>query len=183
MRKQFLKLECQSVHRFDAITGYFFRICLRMVGFASIQFVRWRTTVHTFAAIGFAFGALVMAGCSDRAASPVVGEWILEVEDADDLESRTRMVQAGDEGSVESAVVFESDGTLRTRFAQEFVGTWKKLSEDESQNVLTLNCELKGTKCQTRITFVDDDTIKMIPPNLIAIESEIDEMTFRRKVD
>jgi hypothetical protein len=77
-------------------------------------------------------------------------------------------------------VEFDDDGTLITETAFALAGsrksgTWRLVSAEPPKFVV--RCELAGESVDTTITFVDSETIQMVPPNLAAIGTEL---LFRR---
>ena len=140
-------------------------------------------------------------GCQNEAASKLVGRWDMlppekiSDEDAgdteasdekavDDTENLYNSVAGGEiEGSM--SLVFHRNGKLETftdfpmaSTGEPKVGKWSLLSWDENGQVATLRCDLFDEVTETRVTFIDDDTIQLIPPNIAVLELEL---RFRRK--
>ena len=95
--------------------------------------------------------------------------------------AKTLTEQLDDEaGSM--TVEFGSDGQLKT--ATDFPmgggdkeGTWRWISFDNKTNSAVVETVLNNDSNITTVYFVDDNTIKMVPPNLVALKLE---MRFRR---
>jgi hypothetical protein len=139
------------------------------------------------------FGIALICGCGGSSSSRLIGDWQMSTEQAADSTAETkdgsknarwldrRVGEGSSPGSM--TIRFEKNGTLATKtdFAMAqgaYVGNWRLVKADDDGKTVYIACELKGDKIQTKITFIDDDTILMIPPNLVALEKEI---MFRRQ--
>ncbi len=131
-----------------------------------------------------AFVVLVsIAGCGNSDRQKVIGTWALDVSDeaGEDLDDRV-----GGEEPGKMIVRFASDGSLETRTDFGMAkgnhdGTWTLISTSDDKKEFRLSCKLKDYECQTVVTFVDDQTIRMIPPNMAGLEDQIDPMTFKKE--
>ncbi len=148
---------------------------------------------------------LLLAGCGGSS-SKLVGTWEIETSeeaaqaaakivfadekdfDSSDLVASWLEDRVGDSKSAgKMFLIFKSNGTLETQtdFAMvpqgTHTGTWKIISEEslgDDATKITVACFLKGDHFQTQVTMVGNDSIILIPPNLVALERE---MMFRRK--
>ena len=57
------------------------------------------------------------------------------------------------------------------------VGKWSILSWDKQAEVATVRCDLFDEITETKVTFIDENTIQLIPPNIAVLEMEL---RFRR---
>jgi len=128
--------------------------------------------------------AILLAGCSDPVKSKIAGEW--EVQKADRLVKRINQERINqDEGGNKSRmrIVFGFRGALTTQTAmgeiqREKSGTWDLVSFDEKESQMELDCDLGSGDVRTSITFLDANTIKLVPPNMAGTRSKL---TFERK--
>ena len=125
----------------------------------------------------------VFAGCQAPQESKLYGEWQLVAEQAaaEDVEDR---VGAGAAGKL--IVTFRRDGSLKTQtqFGStqgEFEGTWEVVDQTADGSEINIVFDLKGDRGQTKIKFLDENRIEMVPPNLVAIKNEIEPMRFEKK--
>lgn len=138
-----------------------------------------------------------LSGCQHEAASKITGRWdMLPPEKISDNKSDASNEKAAANtedlynsiagGEVEGtmSLVFHRNGTLETltdfpmaSTGKPKIGKWSILSWDEESQVATLRCDLFDAVTETRITFIDDDTIQLIPPNIAVLEMEL---RFRR---
>jgi len=119
-----------------------------------------------------------------RVKSKIAGEW--EVQKADRLVKRINQERINqDEGGNKSRmrIVFGFRGALTTQTAmgeiqREKSGTWDLVSFDEKESQMELDCDLGSGDVRTSITFLDANTIKLVPPNMAGTRSKL---TFERK--
>ena len=149
--------------------------------------------------------ALSLPGCGGSR-SPLVGTW--EIETSEEAAQKAAKIVFADEEDFDSSdlvaswledrigdsksagkmfLTFKANGTLITETDFAMVpkgtheGTWKLISEEllsDGQKKITVACYLKGDNFQTQVTMIGDDSIVLVPPNLVALERE---MMFRRK--
>lgn len=123
---------------------------------------------------------------SHPSAMKLIGNWELIPGDSESLESGAideatakrlareakrldRDVLAGDR----MTVTFLPQGVLETDAKQKKKGTWRFKSYDESRSELSLECRLGSEELVgTKVRFVTDDIISMIPPNIAVLEKE-----------
>lgn len=151
-------------------------------------------------------GFLVLAcvGCQHEAASKLAGRWdmlppnkIPSVPGKDDpakTNSSSEKVLgdtedlydsvAGGEVTGTMSLVFKRNGQLETytdfpmaSTGKPKIGKWSILSWDAEAKVATVRCDLFDEITETKITFIDDNTIQLIPPNIAVLEMEL---RFRR---
>lgn len=137
------------------------------------------------AAIGMAVagigGMALLTGCQARETARLTGEW--ELVDPSRLAGRINQ-DAPDgalPGSHQMTVRFGSGGTLTTRthmgdLWREKSGTWKVLASSADRTSLAFT--LSGERDELEIEWIDDDTLKMVPPNMAGLTMKL---TFRRK--
>ena len=111
---------------------------------------------------------IMLAGCSSGDAGKIMGTW--EISNADSISERV-----GPEGDLQSEsemiVQFVRGGQLITRtkigsIDSEKTGTWTFQSYDPSTSQMKIECSLQGQTTQHEIEFVNEDSIKWIPPNM-----------------
>ena len=57
-------------------------------------------------------------------------------------------------------------------------GIWEMISFDQSSNTMKVKCQLGLQQSEHEIEFLDDDTIKLLPPNLAGLKLKLE---FRRQ--
>lgn len=152
--------------------------------------------------LGFCFLA---TGCQNRAASKLTGRWDMlppeKLKDsaskkvdsnkdastekaANDTEDLIDSIAEGDDSVGTMSLVFHRNGKLETftdfpmaSTGKPKVGTWKLKSWDESNQTAVLECDLFDELTETKVTFIDNDTIQLVPPNIAVLEMEL---RFRR---
>jgi len=144
---------------------------------------------------------VTLSGCQNRPASNLEGRWDLILADnfedgATDKNGDSSHKAADDTGDLFDSIaggesvgtmslVFHRNGKLETftdfpmaSTGKPKVGLWSLSSWDENSKVATLSCELMDEVTETTVTFVDDDTIQLIPPNIAVLKMEL---RFRRR--
>jgi hypothetical protein len=139
----------------------------------------------------------ITCGCQHPVASKLSGRWDMlppealqgdaggeQDQQATDNASDLYDSVAGGESAGTMSLVFHRNGKLETftdfpmaSTGRPKVGTWSILSWDEPGRIATLKCTLLDEVTETRVTFIDDDTIQLIPPNIAVLEMEL---RFRR---
>ena len=152
-----------------------------------------------------AFFVFQLVGCGGSS-SKIVGTW--EIETSEEAAQEAAKVVFADEKDFDSSdliaswledrigdsksagkmfLIFKSNGKLETQTDFAMVpkgtheGTWELVSEESlggNNKKITIACYLKGDHFQTQVTMIGDDSIILVPPNLVALERE---MMFRRK--
>jgi hypothetical protein len=131
------------------------------------------------------------AGCGPSAASRLQGKW--EMDASKTIDDATNENKAGAEffaglakelaKNFKVEVEFKSGGAMSTSYSTPLAsaqvtktGTWKVIKA--SGNDVTLSGKLEGEAAEneTKIRFIDNDTIEMIPP----AGKQKDPATFRR---
>ena len=91
---------------------------------------------------------------------------------------------AGGETNGTMSLVFHRNGMLETytdfpmaSTGKPKVGKWSIVSWDKKAEVATVRCDLFDEITETKVTFIDDNTIQLIPPNIAVLEMEL---RFRR---
>jgi hypothetical protein len=122
----------------------------------------------------------MLAGCGNANRGKIVGTW--EIDRADSVLSRIdrSSVDAGENDSAQDShdgaapkmvLTFSRSGKLATAtnmgaVVQEKQGTWKMTSFDEQSSLMQVDCVLQGQNSTHEIEFLDQETIKLIPPNM-----------------
>jgi hypothetical protein len=122
--------------------------------------------------------SILLAGCGDPNRSKLIGTW--------EIASVSRISSRLQEAEVEPATIsenrmtveFRSNGMLRTQTMMGSVktgkeGTWELLSFDESSATARLKCSLEMQETEHDATFLDANTIEMIPPNLAGLKMKL----------
>ena len=77
------------------------------------------------------------------------------------------------------SISFLAGGKLESHAKQVKEGSWRFKSYDAATKTMLVECRLGlDEPVQIKITFVADDTIRMIPPNIAILDKQ---MLFRRK--
>lgn len=126
--------------------------------------------------------ACTLAGCGDANRNRLVGQWGIAAPEAvmnriDKNESDSE-VPAETEISDRMVLTFKRNGVVHTRTTmgdidQEKTGTWKLVSFDEASNLMAISCEINTQKSDHEITFVDEKTIKLVPPNMAGLKMKL----------
>ncbi len=150
------------------------------------------------------FSVTGMLGCQHEVASKLTGRWDMLPPDqiataggqakadgetssnekaADATEDLYDSV-AGGETNGTMSLVFHRNGKLETftdfpmaSTGKPKVGKWSILSWNKKAEVATVRCDLFDEITETKVTFIDDNTIQLIPPNIAVLEMEL---RFRR---
>jgi hypothetical protein len=123
--------------------------------------------------------ACTFAGCGDSNRAKIIGTW--GIDQADTVMSRINNAdvnsadpsggQPATAGSPKMLLKFDRNGRLETTTAMGAVnrnkqGMWKMVSFDESTGSMTIQCDIQLQESEHEITFIDQDTIKLVPPNM-----------------
>jgi hypothetical protein len=130
--------------------------------------------------------AIFANGCAqvDSQARPLVGTWILT--EGEDLARRVTS-QSNEESSEATPpkmeITFRGNGTLQTTTRMNAIdsqknGRWKFLSADSEQRTMEIECELDGQTTVCQVSLLDNERIKMTPPNMAGLTMQL---TFRRE--
>ena len=127
-------------------------------------------------AIAVCLGA---TGCGDSRRARIIGDWEMAV--GKDLlegvvEDQSASPSATDEGpDSESKLLlrFFRSGALETQTNMGSVrtkkqGYWELIDIDEAGGLATLECQLTGQPTQHEVELIDENTIRLVPPNLAA---------------
>lgn len=116
--------------------------------------------------------ACSLVGCGDSNRAKIIGTW--GIDKADTVMSRIK--QSGDtaDGNTESPKMimrFRRDGGLETKTQmgavdREKKGRWEFVSFDSVTNAMIVSCEIQMETSEHEITFVDENTIELVPPNM-----------------
>ena len=130
----------------------------------------------------FAFTSLIacmLLGCGDVNRAKIIGTWGIDradtvmsrIDQSDSSSGTDADAKPDPESQPKMLVSFHRNGQLETSTAMGTVhrkkaGRWELVSFNESEKIMTIECEMQMQKTQHEITFVDDDTIKLVPPNM-----------------
>ena len=111
----------------------------------------------------------MLAGCGSTEHNAMVGTWRISRPDA--LGQR---VNAGAESESRMVLVFYWNGQLETEtrmgaVASKKQGTWQVVGGDPSKQETVISCQLQGQTTEHTVTFIDDDTIRLVPPNMAGV--------------
>lgn len=119
------------------------------------------------------------AGCGDPHRKRLVGLWELDhservekrIADADEFASASKMtIRFGSGGKLSTVTKMGSiDGQKQ--------GSWKFLEFDEETRVMRVECTIGMQTTEHEIEFVDEDQIKLVPPNMAGLSLKLN---FRR---
>ena len=128
----------------------------------------------------------MLTGCGDSNRSKIIGTW--EIERADTVMNRIRRTDSeadGREGESgldsrppKMTLRFLRSGHLETSTSmgtvnQEKQGTWKLNVFDETTNKMTLLCDIQNQESEHEVEFLDQETIKLVPPNMAGTTMKI----------
>ncbi len=134
---------------------------------------------------------LLSVGCQSRDAQRLVGQWELV-----DPRALAERVNQSDEAATSSpseerfsalgngmVVEFTSRGILTTHtqlgaIRRDKSGTWRVLATEPNQNLTRVAYSLAGDSGELSIEWIDNDTMKMVPPNMAGLSMKL---TFRRR--
>jgi len=126
--------------------------------------------------------ACILSGCGDSNRNLLIGKWGIaapedvmkrldQVGPSNDLPAQTEVAQR-------MTLTFKRNGVLNTRTRmgevdQEKTGTWKMISFNEPSRMMTISCEISLQTSEHEIVFVDDNTIKLVPPNMAGLKMKL----------
>ena len=124
--------------------------------------------------------ACTLAGCGDANRAKIIGTW--GIDSADNVMSRINQdtnedaLDEPDEPRLQ--LVFHRNGKLETKTAMGEVsshktGVWVFASYDEPSQLMKISCDIQSQKTEHEIVFVDDQTIKLIPPNMAGTNKKL----------
>jgi hypothetical protein len=130
-------------------------------------------------------GACMLVGCGNANRAKIIGTW--GIDKADTVMSRIKQSgeQTGENDLDSSKMIirFQRDGGLETKTQmgavdREKLGQWKFVSFDPGRNSITVTCEIQSETTEHEITFVDENTIELVPPNMAGTNMKL---RFRRQ--
>lgn len=130
----------------------------------------------------------LLAGCdtpTDPLMEKLAGTWVIKTVDSV-LERVNQEVEDSESTKVSESrmtIMFSTEGVLETetKMGQLDVkksGTWSIVSFDESKSVLNIHCTLAGQESNHRVELLDEDSIRLIPPNMAGVDMKLE---FRRR--
>jgi hypothetical protein len=137
--------------------------------------------LHSFFA-GALLSILLVCGCTQRSQNPLCGDW--EIASADSLLRRLGQSIENDAPEAENQppkmlLQFHPDGTLKTTTRMGSFdpppkeGTWKQLTFDAANNVMTIECRIGTQVTDHEVSFLEEDLIELVPPNMAGTNSKI----------
>ncbi len=135
------------------------------------------------AAIGVV--ACIFIGCGDANRGKIIGTW--QIQRADSVLKRidsekhgaATQAHADETNPPKMLLTFERSGALKTTTRMGAVdqakeGTWTFDSFDMASNKLHMTCLLQNQESQHVVHFIDQDTIKLVPPNMAGTKLKIE---------
>lgn len=129
---------------------------------------------------------VLVGGCGGQLKQhKLVGSW--ELQQPGKVMNR---VQSGDEGAFEEtstdsrmSLVFESSGRFRTvtrmgSIDQTKEGTYEIVEDVSNQEFVKVSCSIQMQITEHEIEFIDENTIKLVPPNMAGLSMKLQ---FERK--
>jgi len=129
-----------------------------------------------------AFFACTLVGCGDSNRNRLIGQWGITapetVMDRIDQADQPSDLPTQTEISRRMVLTFKRNGALNTKTRmgdvdQEKTGTWKLISFDGASRLMVISCEINTQTSEHEITFVDEDTIELVPPNMAGLTMEL----------
>lgn len=128
----------------------------------------------------------VISGCQDPIRAKITGTW--NIEQADKVSRRVNQEGQGDlipaqDISERMVLTFYRSGALLTQtkigqMQSEKKGWWKLVQFDEKDSKMLLECELAGQNTEHEVKFIEEDLIRLVPPNMAGVSTKIN---FRRR--
>lgn len=122
----------------------------------------------------------ILSGCGDSPPKKLVGKWEITQasEVADRIGSNEDDPAISEPGESRMTLFFQSDGTLKTQTMMGSVnreknGTWKMTSFDPETRKMKISCEINTQASEHDVTFVDEDTIELVPPNMAGLTMKL----------
>ncbi len=146
-------------------------------------------TTIKFAKLLLLISLFLVAGCQPNqqaTAKRLTGTWVMipaadqekfknavDEATAKKLARESRRIDQEVLDGFQMTVRFGKGAVLETRAKQQKVGNWYFRSFDPLSNTAEVHCELEGEQIVTKVRFVTDDIVCMIPPNISVLEKEI----------
>ncbi len=143
--------------------------------------------------IGLMLACAFAVGCGDASRSKLVGNW--NIEQAERVLDRVNQSpdSSSQQGSAQRENSPQNDSTITPKMQIQFLGngslttitqmgsieptpkqgSWQMVSFDETSNTMTVNCGLGLQTSEHEIEFVDENTIKLVPPNMAGLSMKI----------
>jgi hypothetical protein len=128
----------------------------------------------------------MLSGCQDPIRSKIIGTW--KIEHADKVSRRVNQDSQDDQfDSSDSGermkLTFSWTGSLQTQtmigqMQSQKKGSWELTEFDEQKSIMTVQCDLAGQQTEHKIKFIEDDLIRLVPPNMAGLKTKIN---FRRE--
>lgn len=127
--------------------------------------------------------ACTFSGCGDTHKKKLVGTWeiaqIAEVADRVGQNDNGRELQSDKAtGQSKMTITFGSGGDLETQTLMGAMnrkknGTWKMTSYDTEASAMEISCEINTQTSEHEISFVDENTIELVPPNMAGLTMKL----------
>ena len=110
----------------------------------------------------------ILSGCGNPAAR-LIGTWDAELAAPVATDSTESRLKNAIVGLMKMRIEFRADGTLQFQasalgYATDIGGTWKYLKSEGNTLVLETKSAQAAASSITRVTFIDDNHIELIPP-------------------
>ncbi len=132
---------------------------------------------------------VLLSGCGDPNGARLIGEWGIDTpnsvlqrlgEESEAASSTETIDQAEtQEASHKMRIQFRGNGTMTTITTMGRVtpvpkqGRWSLQSWDEANQILKIECSLSGQSTEHEIEILDDDTIRLVPPNMAGLNLKL----------
>ena len=128
--------------------------------------------------------ACICIGCGDSNRARIIGNWGIEQPESvmnrlpDSSESEIGNDERVEPEPPRMLLKFYRSGVLETSTRmgsvnQEKSGRWTFDSYDEASQTMRVTCEIQGQKAEQGITFIDPDTIELVPPNMAGLTMKL----------
>ena len=122
------------------------------------------------------FILITIAGCNDPIRSKITGTWQMQRPE----KILDRVSESGDSNESETGMklIFLANGTFMTvtkmgAIDQSKQGRWTLIGFDAASNVMTVNFSLQSQNSEHEIEFVDDNQIRLVPPNMAGLSMKV----------
>jgi hypothetical protein len=139
--------------------------------------------------LALVLAVVLLSGCGDPNATRLIGEWGIDT-------PSTVLRRLGDESrelaraevpepteilvdAHKMRIQFRGNGTLTTITSMGRVtpvpkqGRWSIQSWDEVNRKMVIECTLSGQSSEHEVEFLDDSTIRLVPPNMAGLSLKV----------
>jgi hypothetical protein len=118
----------------------------------------------------------MVSGCGNSERQKLVGKWSLDhsnrieerIAEAEDFSDASKML-----------LEFRGNGSLKTTTKMGGIdgqksGSWKLVGFDEATQTMTVECTIGMQVTQQTIEFLDQNRIKLVPPNMAGLSLKLE---------